>query len=53
MKPSRQVKRPWLAALSATALAATGLSLATVDTAQAASGCQVSYTRGSTDQVVD
>jgi hypothetical protein len=44
MKPNRQIKRPWLAALSATALAATGLSLATVDTAQAATGCQVSYT---------
>ena len=47
MKPSRQIKRPWLVALSATALAATGLSLATVNTAQAASGCQVSYTIGS------
>lgn len=44
MKPSDQIKRQWFAAATAIALTAAGLSLATVTSAQAASGCQVSYT---------
>ena len=38
------MRRPWFAAAAAIALAAAGLSLTTVASAQAAAGCQVSYT---------
>jgi len=44
VKPSALIRRPWLAAAAAIALAAAGLSLTAVTSAQAASGCQVSYT---------
>ncbi|HZU55253.1 MAG TPA: cellulose binding domain-containing protein, partial [Actinocrinis sp.] len=37
-------RRPLMAAASAIALAAAGVSLTAVTSAQAASGCQVSYT---------
>jgi len=37
-------RRPWLAAASAIAIAATGLTVTAVTSAQAAAGCQVSYT---------
>ncbi|HEU5355598.1 MAG TPA: non-reducing end alpha-L-arabinofuranosidase family hydrolase [Actinocrinis sp.] len=44
MKPNDQMKRPWVAAAAAITLAAAGLSVMAVTSAQAASGCQVSYT---------
>jgi len=47
VKPNAQMRRPWFAAAAAIALAGAGLSLTTVTSAQAASGCQVSYTIGS------
>jgi len=37
-------RRPWLAAGVATALTAAGLTLAATTSAQAAAGCQVTYT---------
>ena len=42
MKPTD--RRPWLAAGVATALTAAGLTLAAATSAQAAAGCQVTYT---------
>ena len=44
MKPIDHIRRPWLAAATAITLAAAGVSLTAVTSAQAASGCQVSYT---------
>jgi hypothetical protein len=44
VKTSDQLRRPWFAAATAITLAAAGLSLTAVTSAQAASGCQVSYT---------
>ena len=44
MKLGNLFKRPWIAAAAAAILAAAGLTLTTVGTAQAATGCQVDYT---------
>lgn len=40
---SNPLRRPWLAAASAVAVAATGLTVTAVTSAQAAAGCQVTF----------
>ena len=44
MKLGNLFKRPWIAAATAAILVAAGLTLTTVGTAQAATGCQADYT---------